>query len=119
MDTPKPPSPCAWADLTEAQLAELQTKHGTIARLRHVGDEGEHFVYVRPMRRVEFRAWSAKAGDPMSRTVAYENLVKNVTVHPSVAEVDQHFEKFPALAINFGDLVLRSAGAGEGEKKTL
>lgn len=119
MDLKKPGSLCAWPDVTDAQLLELQQKHGRVTRLSKLDAtlEGEHFCYVRGVRRAEFRAWNAGVSSEAKKVTAYENLVKQVVVHPDAAAIDEHFEKFPALAINFGTLVLELAGGGDGEKK--
>lgn len=80
--------------ITDEKLAELQATHRRVKRIAI----GEIEIAIRAPKRHEYKAFRARAMDPDKRADAMEDLLRQIVVHPSRAELDAILDDYPGLA---------------------
>lgn len=82
--------------LTEKQMAELEAKHGRIARLKD--PQGKWEVVLRKPTRPEYKAFRARSHNPAQIADAQEQLVRQIVVHPTPEAFGNLLDDYPGIA---------------------
>jgi len=99
--------------LPQETVDELTKKHGEISVIRYLDRD----VVLRKPTAAEYKRFRAISFNEKKRDVALETITRDTMVHPSGAEVDALFERYPAVGEAVGPEALRMVGLVEADIK--
>lgn len=99
--------------LTDEALAELETKHKRIARVRGKANaDGSHpwEIVIRKPTRAEYKRFRSHVSNENTKADATELLVRAVVVFPTPDAFDALLEEWPAIPEAASEALLRLMG---------
>ena len=94
--------------LTDEQVAEYETEHKRVARLR--GQNGAWEVVLRKPTRAEYKQFRSRSHDPSKAPDAQELLVRQCCVYPSREAFDALLEDWPGIPEACGEAIKSLTG---------
>jgi hypothetical protein len=105
--------------VTKEQLIELESKHKRIAHIKsselQASGEPDWEIVIRKPNRAEYTRFRAQSSDPSKAPGAQEELVRQLSVHPTGDALSAMFEDFPGIAEACGAALAKLAGIAGAE----
>ena len=109
-------SPAGALEPTEAEVAELKSKHGRV----HLLTLEDASLVVRIPTAFEFRKWQADSADEKKRIDGSADLLTRCTVWPAPEKAKEMLDARPGLRLSFFGELIELAGVSRSvEKKEL